>query len=289
MPERRPVIWLASFPKSGNTWLRGMLCRAIAGMDAALEDMGALIPALNSDDDFQGELLDRARGDGAAPTIAKTHRPFYEIETREIMRSGAFQRFATGGIVYVVRNPLDVALSLFDFVRLNDPRDEPEEVLFARFLEAFIANEGRVEAENVHAVDLNEHVQSYLYAASLHRTLFVRYEDMHLNPAAELARVCDFAGVTLDAATAAAVAESCSFARMRRLEEENIAMKHDGGHEFYRPWRADGYAKGLRFFNRGQVGRGYERIEPSIRRRIRQTFREIFETFGYDADEAAAA
>lgn len=43
---RKNIVWIASFPKSGNTWMRSILQCATQG-SVSINDMGNLIPSFN--------------------------------------------------------------------------------------------------------------------------------------------------------------------------------------------------------------------------------------------------
>ena len=121
------ILWMASYPKSGNTWLR-----AVPGTD--LKDPCAPRPT--------AELPQCLVGDGiAAPVEQVAGRPVGDMTAEEIqvLRPKVHEMFAysnsdtvfvkthnaisvldniptispdaTSGAVYVVRNPLDVAVS----------------------------------------------------------------------------------------------------------------------------------------------------------------------------------
>src|SRR5690606_4208308 len=121
----RSIVWLASYPKSGNTWMRAML--------SAYQDDGAVnLDALwggwgvrdrEAFDDYMGisssdltpDEVDARRPafhmalaqEAAAPWFVKLHDAWRRTPAGAPVFEGAVSR----GCVYLVRNPLDVAVS----------------------------------------------------------------------------------------------------------------------------------------------------------------------------------
>ncbi len=119
------IIWIASYPKSGSTWVRAVLQFLMRGGEPPDLDQLPDLPvhSRRSFDDLMGVAsadLDAAELDrlrplyhkrlGAlarAPTFAKTHDNFLTPTDAAIMFPAAAGRKA----VYIVRNPLDVVPS----------------------------------------------------------------------------------------------------------------------------------------------------------------------------------
>ena len=134
------IIWLASYPKSGNTWLRAVLTNYLrddgepvsinalaGGLLASDRETFSEIVGLDSSDltpeeilrhrplfheSLARELAGHPGGGGrrpvqSAPALVKVHDAYLHA------RDGAalFPKVATSGVVYLVRNPLDVAVS----------------------------------------------------------------------------------------------------------------------------------------------------------------------------------
>ncbi len=136
--EPVPVLWLASYPKSGNTWIRHILSHLTApsdgrGTDYASEYGRRMVESLTRlglhagtgvtavvPDVYQAppSLLEdapRVALRGGAAALVKTHSVGPPASFAELLpradRNSADLRFETRGVVYVYRHPLDVALS----------------------------------------------------------------------------------------------------------------------------------------------------------------------------------
>jgi hypothetical protein len=101
------IVWLASFPKSGNTWLRFLVYSYMYGPPQASSEVGERIPDIH-----HGAKLSVPPGDGQL--FVKTH-----------LMPGPNHPFMdrTQGFVYVVRHPKDVLLSNLNYARLASAGD----------------------------------------------------------------------------------------------------------------------------------------------------------------------
>ncbi len=176
-------VFVAGFPKSGNTWFQYLGAGLMGGVDVTRID-DATVQALMPD--VQDVSLYRRAYE---PMLFKSH----ELPQRHYRR-----------VIYLVRDGRDAMVSYFhhfnalhgkiDFATLV--RDAPE--LPARW---------------------HEHVEAWLanpYGAEL---LVIRYEDLKRDCIGELARVCVFLGRPVDPAQLARVAEAASFGQMKQREQ----------------------------------------------------------------------
>ncbi|MBO0802389.1 MAG: sulfotransferase domain-containing protein [Nocardiopsaceae bacterium] len=175
------IAWIASYPKSGNTWLRFMLHRYLTG-EMPVGGGNSTVPSLD-------DLLRSGDGvdlNGTGPALVKTH--FHPGK-------GVMQLYRpyTTKAVCIVRNPRDVLLSAIRHFGITDMADAQE------FAKDFIANDGAsvwrdssgigTWPESVRDWTEPDVVRTFMPGIDV---LAVRYEDMRGDPAGELRKIVDF-------------------------------------------------------------------------------------------------
>lgn len=264
------IVWLASYPKSGNTWMRFILTRLILGGVAGSGDVDALIPEAAY---LPGQRLVMPE-DGVA--LLKTH---WEMTDRiELMRE-------TLGFVYLVRNPLDVMVSLFHFNQLRYLKGvqspDQREASLRRYIEAFIAYKGNpLRGDGGGQTSWVRNTESWLGAGQRYPHVFVRYEDMLENPVNEVKRVLEFLRLQRTREEIVQAIEGSSFKAMKKLEEKEIKKKKSGF--FYHPDLSGAHQRGSRFMRSGKSGEGRKLIRPDQLARFVETFSMAMERVGYD-------
>lgn len=273
------ILWLASYPKSGNTWMRVLLANYL-GDSAQPADINAIEggPISSSRDWF-----DQATGVRAAalpPAVVERLRPeVYREAARSIsetMRVKAHDAYvltdtgaplfpsdASRGAVYLVRDPRDVAVSSAHHagtdvhaaaLRLNDPGNTLARKSVSRQLPQRMGT-------------WSNHVRSWVDQEAI-PVLVVRYEDLLADTSATFASVLKFAGHEPDADRVhRAVAHSAL---------EKLQAQEGAGSFRERPVQNVG-----RFFRRGVAGGWRDELEPELARLIESEHRETMVRFGY--------
>jgi hypothetical protein len=158
-------VFLVSYPRSGNTWTRFLVGNLIYPDEpVTFANIESRIPEIYFNPDHVMRRLPR-------PRILKSHESFQPHYPR---------------VIYVVRDPRDVALSFYHHnVKAGNIRDDyPMDEFTPRFIAAEFDTKWGSWADNV---------MSWLSMRGDHPGfLLLRYEDMKQNPAAELARLASF-------------------------------------------------------------------------------------------------
>jgi sulfotransferase family protein len=276
----KTIVWLASYPKSGNTWFRAFLANLLRDADEP-----AHINALNTGAIASArELFDEVVGIDAAdltPDEIDALRPAVYRKWAEAHDDVGFHKIhdafirlpnqrpmipaeATSGALYFVRNPLDVAVSY-----ANHSRQDLDTVI------GWMADEAHCFAGGPRR--LHEQLRQQMLTWSGHVTSWLdhdefpvhvlRYEDMRRCPEPTFTAAAAFAGVATDPDR---VARALAFASFEELQRQEAA---DGFRE-----KAPGVES---FFYKGQVGSWREELTDAQAARVVADHGAVMERLGY--------
>lgn len=267
------IVWLASYPKSGNTWLRAFLANLIADRpqplplaelpdyceDEARADHYARLAGRPAEDLSVAELcaLRPAVHEliaAAAPgtVLVKTHNLWGGFEGHPLHNPKV-----TAGGVYVVRNPLDVAVSMTHHFGLG----VDEAIDFLGNEDTATASDHRWAGQVLGS--WSSHVESW--AGIEHPNfLTVRYEDLLEKPAKTFARIARLLGVADRARIERAIGHA-SFQTLAGIERRDgfIEASEKTDARFFRVGRARQWPQAL---SREQVARIVDRHRAQMAR-----------------------
>ena len=271
------IIWLASYPKSGNTWTRVFLHNLLDLEDgAAVEDTD--INALNRFSVWDvsakryAEILGVhprhcARADIAAvrPLIQQQIADevdglaFVKTHNALVMDRGypTINMKVTSGAVYIVRNPLDIAASLAHHI--DTDIDTAIGIMGREGMETRINEAAIYEVYG----SWSAHVESWTRTG--HRAIHVmRYEDMNECPAETFRKLADFLLVDPSDEVLQNAIELSAFTRLSEQEEKSgFQEKPQNKSRFFRKGKSGGWRQEL---SRAQVERIIADHGPVMRR-----------------------
>ncbi|HVH80876.1 MAG TPA: sulfotransferase domain-containing protein [Stellaceae bacterium] len=279
------TIWLASYPKSGNTWFR-LLVANLAARDGKPADINALqsgMAAVRRHFDrvslIDSGLLTHDEVDRLRPRIyeqmaheaephretppvrfAKVHDAYTLTSHQEPLLAGAH---GADGAIVVVRDPRDIAPSLAH--HLGMPIDDAIAFMNASD-SALCRHTDRLHRQLRQKLsDWSGHIASWLDQRDLPVHL-LRYEDLSADTASALRQALAFAGCPASEEALRRSARLSTFARLRRQEVEQ------GFREA---------ASGVRFFRRGQVGAWHDELSAAQVARIEAAHAPMMQRLAY--------
>lgn len=242
------LVWLASYPKSGNTWMRILLANLQSGSHRPadinnLAEPETLLGRWRFADDMlvDPDLLDRdelelmrplhcdfAAQDRSQTFFCKTHDRFWR-------RSGeATLGTAARCALYIIRDPRDVAVSLSHHASLSI--DEA----IAQMMNSAAYSDGRVQLPYV-VGDWGAHVAGWT-EQSLVRTKVVRYEAMHDDTPGTVRDIIDFLGGRASQEDIERAVSHSTLAELQRQEaSKGFRESRPGQERFFRAGRAGGW------------------------------------------------
>lgn len=283
MSNLRRIIWLASYPKSGNTWMRSLLAqyfmppgqapdinnlRRFTTGDTRQDFFDAAVGGKFNSQNVHDWLVAREKalrliaGSKPGTHFVKTHCPPVNIGGYHLIPPQV-----TVGAIYIIRNPFDLAPSF--------ARHQSSDIDTA--IER-MANPDTSMGTDTGIRDVlgrwDDHINSWTSAEGLPRHV-VRYEDLLARPAKTFEALLGFLSVKPDRPKLARAIKATTFEALKKQEEKL------GFHE--RP-------KGMSaFFAKGRAGVWREDLTPAQVGRIREEFADALARWYPEMDKDTAA
>jgi hypothetical protein len=278
----KPLLWLASYPKSGNTWLRMLLNALALGPEGALDinELPARGGIASAREPFErltlldSDLLTADEADSLRPRVyealaegsededdsgplpvrfVKAHDAYVSTPKGEPLLAGA--RGAAGALL-IVRDPRAVAPSLAHHMGVSI-----DEAISAMADPGFCFGDGRARRSSQFRQKLlgwSGHAASWLDQRDLPLRV-LRYEALAADAGAALAGALEFAGLTASAEEIARAVRAAQFSELQRQERESGFREAPSGlaRGFFRRGRADSWREELSAEQITRVERGH--------------------------------
>ncbi|MEO5705627.1 MAG: sulfotransferase domain-containing protein [Alteraurantiacibacter sp.] len=277
------IDWLASYPKSGNTWMRMLLANyyreddqphdinapgvtnGIASSRMRFDELLCLDSTIMTDDEvaqLQPHVFDVLLQLSPVRQWMKVH----DAQVHRADGTWLLPPQFSGSVVYLIRNPLDVAVSRA-FHDGHGDMDKAIAMLCAA--RATIGGGGKTQLRQTLG-DWSHHVTSWVDQDAIPVTV-VRYEDMLADTAGELARVIAFArpDEVIDEARLEQAVANAAFDKLQAAEADK-GFREVGS-------RQD------RFFRSGTAGDWVNHLSAEQVDRIIEAHGPTMARFGYSA------
>ncbi|KAJ4883388.1 Cytosolic sulfotransferase 1 [Raphanus sativus] len=262
-------IFIASFPKSGATWLKALTVSLFerskhpsSYVDHPLlsNNPHALVQSLEANLylDSQTPDLKKAKLSSPAPRMFSTHMPLLSLQ--ETIKDSPCK------IIYLCRDVKDALVSRWYF-RCSYLKKEVDRHVLESMFESFCSGVSFYGP-------FWDHVLSY-WRGSLEEpshVLFMRYEEMKEDPYAQLKRLAEFLGCPFtkeeeESGSMDEILELCSLRRLSDLEVNRTGKtSNDVDYKF--------------FFRKGEVGDSKNHLSPEMESKIDKIVQEKLEGSG---------
>lgn len=260
------VTWLASYPKSGNTWVRFLLYAAIYGPPKSSLDIARKIPDIHRQLPFDAPQDNRL--------LCKTH---YACSPKHPKID------QTDRALLIIRDPRDVLFSALNYRRLAGL--SVAQMTDEQYATRFIASMGDPDFASIGFGTWESHIRSWQNnkAFPVHT---VKYEDLKADPSDALKDIGAFLGHSFTDDAIKAAVRSSSFDSMRAMEireKHQLAKKSKSNTQSQSLFVGTENARQAKtyFMNTGNSGQSLASISPKVERAFNDAFAPSMEEFGY--------
>ena len=281
------IIWLASYPKSGNTWTRFLIANYLLNPEepVPINDIPHLNfishdSPINHFERFAGKKLEEMEDEEVAAVRGKVHQWLAMSRGRDIFVKthnlcGIAFGFpliapeATAGAIYIVRNPLDVVPSFAHHFSMTI--DRAVEVLCTpEYYLPHAKNQIRQ-----HLGSWTQHVNSWMKAPGMQRYV-MRYEDLHRDPINTVGGLMKFLGLPPDRQR---LEKAIRFSSFDQLQSQEAKEKFKEARE----------EEGSKFFRSGKTGGWQDVLSDQQVQTIIENHKDTMKRFGYLDEESKPA
>ena len=278
MTSNNKIVWLASYPKSGNTWTRLFLASFVADKsdfdpnkallgsyhDAARVTMSKL---LNVDTTTLDTRMVSAM---RMPYLAKlAERSHSDIMVKTHVVNGVWNDVPTSPLsltrraIYIVRHPFDVAVSFSKHMGFS-----VDDAIAAMGNPDFGIGSDTQVKQPMHT--WSGHVQSWMECVGYDH-ICIRYEDMHKRPLLTFSNVLGLMGMKPDAARIQRAIDQVTFSKLKRFEDEH-GFKEKATHSSHQ------------FFSKGKIGTWRDVLTKEQAKQLWNDHHVVMERLGYGPD-----
>jgi hypothetical protein len=281
------IIWLASYPKSGNTWVRSFISSILFTKDGDV-DLSKLenipqFPVRSQFTNYIDNLQDVKKVYQNWSNVQnymnldnkikflKTHHVNCKIENFEFTDDDN-----SLGVIYIVRDPRNVACSVKNHFSLEN-YDEVKNFLFREHNWLGIITDEKIRPlDNKIPTLISSWKTNYLsWKNKTKNYLLIKYENLLENPYLEFGKISKYLenhlNVKFDEKKIKKAIETCSFKNLQQLETDGK----------FKEQTVDKQNKSVKFFHLGPENDWKKILDKNISKEIENKFKAEMEELGY--------
>jgi hypothetical protein len=280
MDGKRKIIWLASYPKSGNTWFRVFLANILSNSDQPVDinelhdstiasnrqifdeitGLSAADLTLKEIENIRPYVYDSIAENASDLTFMKIHDAFlFTSENRPLISENAGLK-----AIYFIRNPLDVAVSLAHHLSVS--MDKAVENISNEIFSFCNRTDKLHNQLEQRLLSWSGHILSWTEQKVIPLKI-LRYEDMINNTFFTFSEAIEFIGIEKSESEIIKAINFSSFNELQKQEKEKGFIERAPGSD--------------PFFRKGKIGSWREELNPSQVSKIITKHTILMKNYGY--------
>lgn len=275
------IIWLASYPKSGNTFLRALLSSYFFSKDGICNfeilknikqfPYGPLFKKIGIDIKDDSKVI---KNYIKAQEVFNKNNSVQFVKTHSALLNGFTNYQNTLGAIYIIRDPRNVAISAANHFNYSI-EESVNRLLRSCVLGGFNSKINRYQVVH-HITSWSMNYLSWKLLKKQNRYLLIKYEDLTKNTEFIFNKILEFIyklmsqELSIDKNKFNNVIESTKFEKLQKLEQENIfeeAAEHDGQRKT--------------FFKYGPKENSKKILDKSLKEKIETNLKNEMKELGY--------
>ena len=273
------IIWLASYPKSGNTWVRAFIT-GLLNPSSPVHVNNLIGWPLSVDRDTFEEILGFETSELTHQEIINLRPEYYKIINRNLTErcfikvhdaliqnekdQWIFPPEVTYKVLYLIRNPLDVAVS---YAHHNNCSLDKAVKMMGNENHGLCLKTDRVHHQLPQKLkSWSSHVRSWTINSPF-KTMVVRYEDLVNVPIKTFKQIVDFLNLKGSKNDVQTALGQCDFNILKKQEKKVGYFEKN--------------PKSKNFFRQGKVGAWKKVLDPTLIATIKGKHSQLMQKFGY--------
>ena len=274
------IIWIASYPKSGNTWIRSFLSSYIYTNNGTFNfnllnkiDQFPLLKYYNKKKLYPKNLSEAAQDWVTAQQVINLDNKIHFMKTHNAMCTINGNPFTNKenslGAIYIVRDPRDILISYSNFLNMNYSETLNE---LTRNNNTSFLND-TVDTKNIVGSLIGSWSENFnsWEKYNLTKKIIIRYEDLISNPYETFLKIITYLnnlyGLEINKKKIQMSIESTQFVNLQNLEKRNMFFEKSKNTKV--------------FFREGKIKQWEKKLDIKIINKIKEKFSKEMIKLGY--------